>query len=77
MKQPMKVTGDAGAICSYSAAADPSVLLYMQTFASRADMATDTQLEPSSEHVDGCGDDAFWNSTLDMVLVRRETGPSQ
>jgi hypothetical protein len=70
MRQPMEVSGDAGAICSYAAAADPSVLLYLQTFANQAEAATDTQLEPSSEHIDGLGDDAFWNSTLDMVFVR-------
>ena len=69
MRQPMKASGDGGAICSYSALADPSVLLYVQTFASRSQAATDTQLESTSEHIDGLGDDAFWNSTLDMVFV--------
>ena len=72
MKQPMKVVGGAGgAICEYAAMADPSVLLAVQTFASRADAALYTQLESSSEHVDRLGDDAFWNSTLDMVFVTR------
>ncbi|MGZ4769670.1 MAG: hypothetical protein ACXV8N_13480 [Ilumatobacteraceae bacterium] len=72
MKQPMKVAGGAGAaVCEYAATADPSVLLAVQTFASRNDAALYTQLEPSSEHVDGLGDDAFWNSTLDMVFVSR------
>ena len=72
MKRTMKVSGGAGgAICTYSATDDPSVVLAVQTFASRAEMATDTQIEPSSEHVDGLGDDAFWNSTLDMVFVRK------
>jgi hypothetical protein len=70
MRQPMEVSGDGGAICTYSATANPSVLLYLQTFATQAESATDTQLEPSSEHIDGLGDDAFWNSTLDMVFVR-------
>ena len=64
------VGGAGAAICEYAATADPSVLLAVQTFASRAEMATDAQLEPSSEHVDGLGDSAFWNSTLDMVFVR-------
>jgi hypothetical protein len=72
MKQPMKVAGGAGAaICEYAANADPSVILAVQTFASRADAALYTQLESSSDHVDGLGDDAFWNSTLDMVFVAR------
>ncbi len=72
MKRTMKVSGGAGtAICTYSASDDPSVLLAVQTFASRADMATYTQIEPSGEHIDAMGDDAFWNSTLDLVFVRR------
>jgi hypothetical protein len=71
MKQPMKVTGGAGgAICEYAATADPSVLLAVQAFANPAEAATYTQLESSSEHVDGLGDNAFWNSTLDMVFVQ-------
>jgi hypothetical protein len=76
MKQPMKVVGGAGdAICEYAATADPSVILAVQTFATRADAALYTQLETSSEHVDGVGDDAFWNSTLDMVFVtKRDRG---
>lgn len=72
MKQPMKVVGAAGsAICEYAATADPSVLLAVQTFASRQDASLYTQPESSSEHIDGLGDDAFWNSTLDMVFVRK------
>ena len=72
MKRTMKVAGGAGSvICTYSAADDPSVVLAVQTFASRAEMATDTQIESSSEHIDGLGDDAFWNSTLDLVFVRK------
>lgn len=72
MKQPMKVAGGAGgAICEYAALADPSVLLAVQIFATRADAALYTQIESSSEHVDGLGDDAFWNSTLDMVFVSK------
>jgi hypothetical protein len=70
MRQPMEVSGDGGASCSYSATADPSVLLYLQTFATQAEAATDAQLEPSSEHIDGLGDNAFWNPTLDMVFVQ-------
>jgi hypothetical protein len=70
MRQPMKVSGDAGTICTYSATADPSVLLYVQTYASKAEATTNLQLEPMSEHIDGLGDDAFWNPTLDMVFVQ-------
>lgn len=72
MKQPMKVSGDAGAaICTYSATADPSVVLAVQTFATRKDASLSESPEASSDHLDGLGDDAFWNSTLDMVFVRR------
>ena len=70
MRQPMEVSGDGGAICSYSATEDASVVLYLQTFATQAEAATDMQLEPSSESIDGLGDSAFWNSTLDLVFVR-------
>jgi hypothetical protein len=72
MKQPMKVVGGAGdAICEYAADADPSVLLAVQTFATRQDASLYTSPEASSQHIDGLGDDAFWNSTLDMVYVRK------
>ena len=72
MNQPMKVVGGAGgAICEYAATADPSVLLAVQTFATQQDASLYTSPEASSEHIDGMGDDAFWNSTLDMVFVRK------
>jgi hypothetical protein len=71
MNQPMKVSGGAAdAICSYSATADPSVLLYVQSFNTPTEMAVDTQLEAGSEHVDGLGDDAFWLDALDLLYVR-------
>lgn len=72
MGRPMKVSGGAGsAVCAYSATTDASVVLAVQTFATRADMATYTQIEPSGDHIDALGDDAFWNSTLDLVFVRK------
>ena len=72
MKQPMKSVGGAGSlICEYAAVADPSTLLAVQTFSTLADATLYTQLESSSEHVAGLGDDAFWNSTLDMVFVKK------
>lgn len=72
MKQPMKVAGGGGSsdgICEFAATADPSVLLAVQTFAKLADASLYTGIEPSSDHVDGLGDNAFWNSTLGMVFV--------
>ena len=72
MKQPMKSVGGAGSlICEYAAVADPSTLLAVATFATLADATLYTQLESSSEHVAGLGDDAFFNSTLDMVFVKK------
>lgn len=65
----MKASADSGGICAYSATADPSVVLYVQTFAGTADEATDMQLESSSEHIDGLGDNAFWNPSVDIVFV--------
>jgi hypothetical protein len=71
MKQPMKVVGGAGAaVCAYAATADPSVLLAVQTFETQQDASLYSSPEASSEHIDGLGDDAFWNSTLDMVFVK-------
>jgi hypothetical protein len=73
MKQQMRISGGAGAaICTYSAAADPSIVLAVQSFADHPGMYT--QLEPSSEHIGGLGDDAFWNPTLDMVFVQKGDG---
>jgi hypothetical protein len=72
MKQTMKVSGGAGGvICTYSASADPSVILAVQTYATRNDMALQTQIESSEERLDGLGDAGFWNSTLDSVFVRK------
>ena len=72
MRQPMKVVGGAGAeVCAYAAAADPSIVLEIQTFPTHAAAAVYTQLEARSEHVPGLSDDAFWNPTLDMIFVQR------
>jgi hypothetical protein len=72
MGQPMQVVAGVGAaVCAYAAVADPSVLLQVQVFASLADAAVYTQVESSSEHVAGLGDDAFWNPTLDIIFVSR------
>ena len=72
MKQPMKSVGGAGSlICEYAAVADPSTLLAVQTFSTLANATLYTQLEASSDHIAGLGDDAFFNSTLDMVFVKK------
>jgi hypothetical protein len=69
--QAMALSGDGGSICTFSATADASVVLAVQVFADRNSMALDLSVEPSSEHLPGLGDDAFWNPTLGTVFVRK------
>ena len=71
MQQPMKGSGTGGSTCEYTATADPSVLLLVGLLPSPAAMTTFDQFKASSEHLDGVGDDAFWDSTLDLVFVRK------
>jgi hypothetical protein len=69
---PMAESGDGGAICSYSATADPSVVLYLQIYADVPSMSLMKQAENAgSDHIAGLGDDAFWNSTTRTVFVQR------
>jgi hypothetical protein len=68
---PMAVSGDGGAICSFSATGDPSTVLYLQTYADVPSMSLMKQTETAgSDHIAGLGDDAFWNSTARTVFVR-------
>ena len=57
--QPMAVSGDSGTICVFSATADPSTVLGIQTYADVQSMAPMTQLEPTGEHL-SVGDGGFW-----------------
>jgi hypothetical protein len=50
---------------------DKSKYLSVQLFKSQADMATVLQLESSSEHIAGLGDDAFWTSGTGGLFVRK------
>ena len=69
--------------CAY-ANADVTVQLIVHTYQDQASLEqTVLPLEPQSEHVDGLGDDAFYNATLGMIFVRKgdrsitlATGPS-
>lgn len=71
---PMAMSGDGGAICSFSATGDPSTVLYLQTYADVQSMTLMKQTETAgSEHIAGLGDDAFWNSTAQMVFVQTGT----
>lgn len=63
-------TSGAGSIC-YFQNADPSQYMVVQLFGSKADMASMTQIEPGSEHIDGLGDDAFWAAVGGILFVRK------
>ncbi|MEO8715905.1 MAG: hypothetical protein ABI369_12910 [Acetobacteraceae bacterium] len=69
--KPMTVSGDAGSICTFSATTDPSFLIAVQIYADAHSMALMTQLEPSSEHLAGLGDDAFWAAAPGVVFVKK------
>lgn len=70
--KPMKLTGGAGSICTFGEVADPSLFIYVQIYADQASMATPKQLETTGgEHIDGLGDDAFWQGTAGMVFVQK------
>jgi hypothetical protein len=70
--QPMAVSGDGGAICVYSAVADASYTVYVQLYSDVPSQANMTQLEKSgSDHLDGLGDDAFYNGTAGIVFVSK------
>jgi hypothetical protein len=60
----------AGGTCIFQNS-DKSKYLSVQLFKSQADMATVLQLESSSEHIAGLGDDAFWTSGVGGLFVRK------
>lgn len=66
--QPMAMSGDAGSICSFSATADASFVIYVQTYPDLQSMRPMKQLEAAgSEHLPGLGDDAFWVNGIVFV----------
>jgi hypothetical protein len=69
--QPMAMSGDGGSICTFSAAADPSFVMYVQVYNDKPSMGMMMQVETGSDHLSGMGDDAFWNATLGTVFVER------
>ena len=60
----------AGGTCIFQNS-DRSKYLSVQLFKSQAEMATYLQLESSSEHIAGLGDDAFWTSGMGGLFVRK------
>src|SRR5450755_4660324 len=71
--KPMVLAGGAGTICTYHAVDDPSYFMYVQVYNDQASMATTKQVETgsTSEHIDGLGDDAFFNRIVGVVMVRK------
>lgn len=69
----MKAVGGEGDICVYGAADDPGFFIYAKVYDDTASMDTMTQVETGSDHLDGLGDDAFWNGTIGTVFVRKGT----
>jgi hypothetical protein len=70
--EPMTQTASSAADCVY-AGADQSQQLQIHEFVNDPTNMNNmiNQLESGSEHVAGLGDDAFWNGTIDTVLVRK------
>ncbi len=69
--EPMTQTGGEASDCVY-ANADQSQQFQVHVFLDQTNMNTVIQqLESSSEHVPGLGDDAFWNGTIDIMFVRK------
>ncbi len=74
MGEPMTQSGGTAADCIYAATADQGQQLLVHEFLDQTNMNNVIQqLESSSEHVDGLGDDAFWNGTIDTMFVRTGT----
>ena len=70
--KPMHSVGGAGdIICTFSAVDDASFAMNVTIYNDDASMVTMQSVETSSDHLDGLGDDAFWNPTLGTVFVKK------
>lgn len=65
--QPMMMSGDAGSICTFSATAEASFVIAVQSYPDLQSMRPMKQLEAGSEHLPGLGDDAFWANGIVFV----------
>jgi hypothetical protein len=72
--KPMAAGNGAGNICSFSAAADPSLVVYVQIYPDAPSMATPKQAEPGSEHLRGLGDNAFWTAAGTVFVQKGNQG---
>jgi hypothetical protein len=68
--KPMAAGNGTGSICSYSATADPSLVVYVQIYPDTQSMAVPKQVEAGSAHLHGLGNDAFWN-TAGILFVQK------
>lgn len=57
-------------ICTYEGT-DPSTPVEVQIFYTQKAMQLYLSTEASAEHIDGLGDDAFWNPALASLFVRK------
>jgi hypothetical protein len=64
----------AGSICSYSATADPSTVVYIQLYTDAPSMGPAKAIEAGSQHLPGLGDDAFWAAGGIMFVQKGSRG---
>jgi hypothetical protein len=72
--KPMAAGKGAGSICSYSATADPSLVVYVQIYPDTQSMAVPKQTEAGSEHLNGLGNDAFWTVAGNLFVQKGSRG---
>jgi hypothetical protein len=72
--KPMAAGQDGGSICSYSATADPSLVVYVQIYPDTQSMAVPKQTEAGSEHLNGLGSDAFWTVAGNLFVQKGSRG---
>jgi hypothetical protein len=72
--KPMAAGNGAGDICSFSATADPSLVVYVEIYPDTQSMAAPKQVEPGSEHLHGLGDDAFWTTAGTLFVQKGNRG---
>jgi hypothetical protein len=72
--KPMGPGTDAGTICSYSATADPSTVVYVQLYTDTQSMGAAKATETGSQHLPGLGDDAFWTAAGTIFVQKGTSG---
>jgi hypothetical protein len=72
--KPMAAGTGTGDFCSFSATGDPSLIVYIQVYASAGTLSVAKQEESSGQHVTGLGDDAFWTVAGNLFVQKGERG---